>query len=206
MEVAGSREGNFAQASFTHALVGDNSEGYESDDELDERYTPQNYTTVRDEPRRPPQNINASHTTSTDHESVFHRIIIEANSADAYTNPRREPALDLTSPSDGQFDTGIAASFGPVHEMFDIIDNHAVALPNISQRIFVQPSDRNRTTQLRHVKSELTHGSDSHYVTVMFLMTRARLRSVAEEESDEGSRFTRVRCVGINSAAIDRSV
>lgn len=206
LEVADASEGNFAQASFTHALVGDNSEGFESDDELDERYTPQNYATVRDEPRRPPQNIAASHTTKTGHDSVFHRAIIEATAADSYTNPRRAPATDLSSPSDGQFDTGIAASSGPVHEVFDIIDNHAVALPTVAQRIFVQPSDRSRTVQLRHIKTEGESGNDSHYVTVMYLMTRARMRSVSEEESDEGSRFTKVRCVGINSSAVTRNI
>jgi len=207
LEVADAHEGGYAQASFSHALVGDNSEGYESDDELDERYTPQNYATVRDEPRRPPQNISASHTTKTAHESVFHHIIVEANAAEDFVPPVRSPGEEIASPSAGEFDIGIAASSGPVHEMFDIVDNHAVALPTIAQRIFVQPSDRRRTAQLRHIKTESSHGKDAHYATVMFLMTRARLRSVAEEESDDGgSRYTKVRCVGLNSAAVERSV
>ena len=206
IEVTDAFEGNYAQAAFTHSLIGDNSEGFESDDELDESYTPQNYATVRSEPRRPPQNIAASHTTKTGHDSVFHRVIIEAAAAGAYTSPRRAPATDLSSPSNGQFDTGIAASSGPVHEVFDIIDNHAVFEQTSAQRIFVQPSDRSRSAQLRHVKTEASDGKDSHYVTVMYLMARARLRSITEEESDGGSRFTKVHCVGINSAAVTRDI
>ena len=81
IELTSPTQGSLGQANFTHALVGDNSEGYESDDELDERYTPQNYTTMTSEPRRPPENIGASHTSKTGHDSVFHRVIIEATSA-----------------------------------------------------------------------------------------------------------------------------
>ena len=206
VEISTPVEGNLAEASFTHSLIGDNSEGFESDSELDERYTPQNYTTMTTEPRRPPQNIAASHTTKDNHESVFHHLIIEANNADKFgTSPRA--SASISSGAAGEFDIGIAASSGPVHEMFDIIDNHAVTTPGIQQRIYVQPSDRNRTAQLRHVKTVTDNANDSHFATIMYLMTRAKLRSVSEEENeDDGGRYTKVRCVGINSAIIDRNV
>ena len=207
IELTSPTQGSLGKANFTHALVGDNSEGYESDDELDERYTPQNYTTMTSEPRRPPENISASHTSKTGHDSVFHRVIIEATSAGALgTGNRRNPALEVSSPSNGQFDTGIAASKGPVHEMFDIIDNHAILTAGSTHRLFIQPSDRARSAQLRHLNTRFSNGGDSHFASVMYLMTRARLRSVAEEESEDGGRFTVVRCVGANSAAITRNV
>ena len=199
-------DGNLGEASFTHSLIGDNSEGFESDSELDERYTPQNYTTMTSEPRRPPQNIVSSHTTKGNHESVFHHLIIEANKPGKFSASPRASA-SISSGSDGEFDTAIAASAGPVHEMFDIIDNHAVDTQGIQQRVYVQPSDRSRTAQLRNIKTVADSGDDSHFVTIMYLMTRAKLRSVSEEEGEDGAeRFTRVRCVGINSAIIDRNV
>ncbi len=206
IEISAPVQGDLATASFTHSLVGDNSEGFESDSELDERYTPQNYTTMTTEPRRPPQNIAASHTSKESHESVFHHLIIEANNAGKFsTSPR--PSASTSSGAAGEFDIAVAASAGPVHEMFDIIDNHATTTPGVQQRIYVQPSDRSRTAQLRHVKAVADNGNDSHFASIMYLMTRGKLRSVIEEEGEDGAeRFTTVKCVGINAAIINRNV
>ena len=201
-------EGNLGHKSYTHSLLGDNSEGFESDDALDERFTPQNYTTMSDEPRKPPQNITASHTTKTTHESVFHRVLLEAPPPprEAVTSVR-SPYTDVGSPGDGEFDVGVTASASPVHEIFDIIDNHALmTAPGTTMRLFIQPSDRTRTRQLFYARDAFDRGEQANTVTIMHLMTRAILRGVEERESDGGSRFTTVKCVGINTIANANSV
>jgi len=206
IEISAPVQGDLATASFTHSLVGDNSEGFESDSELDERYTPQNYTTMTTEPRRPPQNIAASHTSKESHESVFHHLMIEVSNAGKFSASPR-PSASTSSGAAGEFDIAIAASAGPVHEMFDIIDNHATTTPGVQQRIYVQPSDRSRTAQLRHVKTVADNANDSHFASIMYLMTRGKLRSIIEEEGEDGAeRFTTVKCVGINAAIINRNV
>ena len=201
-------EGNLGHKSFTHSLLGDNSEGFESDDALDERFTPQNYTTMSDEPRKPPQNITASHTTKTTHESVFHRVLLEAPPPPReVVTSVRSPHTDVGSPGDGEFDVGVTASASPVHEIFDIIDNHALATaPGTTMRLFIQPSDRTRTRQLFYARDAFDRGEQANTVTIMHLMTRAILRGVEERESDGGSRFTTVKCVGINTIANANSV
>ena len=191
----------------SNTLMGDNSEGFESDDELDERFTPQNYSTVvANQPRKPPQNIAASHTTAT-HESQFNRLVMQQINAptETFTN-RRAVHTDHTSPSNGQFDVGRTASASNVHEMFDIIDNHAVFSPNVRARYFVQPSNRTRTRQLTYARGAFTRPDDFNAAKVMLLMSPMRLRSVAEDESDEGARATIVRCVGMNADAMTRNV
>ena len=37
---------------------------------------------------------------------------------------RREPSTIISGPSNGQFDIGTTPSNTPIHEFFDIIDNH----------------------------------------------------------------------------------
>ena len=53
----------------THQLVGDNSEGYDSDDELDESYTPVNYTPYSGSTvgNSPPKIVQDSTSQTTDH-------------------------------------------------------------------------------------------------------------------------------------------
>ena len=82
---------------------------------------------MSDEPRKPPQNITASHTTKTTHESVFHRVLLEAPPPPReVVTSVRSPHTDVGSPGDGEFDVGVTASASPVHEIFDVIDNHAL--------------------------------------------------------------------------------
>jgi len=201
-------EGSVGQKAFTHSLIGDNSEGYESDSEIDERYTPENYSTMSDEGRKTPQNISASHTSKSTHESVFHKLLLEAPppSSEIFTS-RRSPYTDIGSPGDGEFDVGITASASPVHELFDIIDNHAMfTAPGTSMRLFVQPSDRKRTRQLVYARDNFHRNDQANIVTIMHLMTRALLRSIEEQDADGESRYTAITCVGLNSLASSVSV
>lgn len=111
--------------------MGDTSEGHESDDEINEVFTPQNYTSISNEGRTPPQNITSSQTTKTTHKSVFNKLLIDTNTNSSAPLSdskfaRVAPFTNYSSPSDGQFDIGITSSSSPIHEVFDIIDNHAV--------------------------------------------------------------------------------
>ena len=77
IDVGKSKEGNLGSVNFSHSLVGDISEGFEADVELDERRTPANFTATGTVGNTTPQNLTASHTTKAQHDSVFHRILIE---------------------------------------------------------------------------------------------------------------------------------
>ncbi len=211
IDVGKSKEGNLGSVNFSHSLVGDNSEGFESDVELDERLTPQNFTAAGDIGNTTPQNVNASHTSKADHDSVFHRLFMERVEVKSGANiteefGRRVPHKVQGSPSAGQFDEGITSSASAIHEFFDIIDNVEIShIVGTTHRFYVQPSDRTRTNQLQYVNSIKDRKEDYNIACVMFLMGRSKLRSVEEVESDEG-RFTAVNCVGLSDVAATRSI
>ncbi len=196
-------EGNLNTLQMPHAMIGDVSEGYESDDELDERYTPQYYTTMSDEPRKTPQIITASHTNSDIHNSTFNRLLIggskvtKENIADT---GRRSVFTDIGSPSDGQFDIPITRSASPVHEMFDIIDNH-IQVSSDPYVLYIQPSDRTRTMQLNHLRAALDRPGEANTAQVLYMMSKGILRSVTESDADDGSRFTSLQIIGTSSLA-----
>jgi hypothetical protein len=199
----------------SHNLVGDTSEGYEADDELDESFTPANYTPISvatAEPNTPPQIVTASHTTTTDHDSVFHRILLERvspknrNLNDKTTYSRREPSTVISSPSNGEFDLGTTSSHTQIHEMFDVIDNVAIegnAAANL--RFYIQPSNRERINQLYRLRSLAEDIDETNNVSLYFLMSKARISSVDEKE-DDGVKKTVITCYGSNQSIVNQSV
>ena len=115
----------------SHTLIGDNTGGQDSDTELDYSRTPALYTPPNDvnaEPAGPPKAIARSHNSGT-HESVYHRLAIEAMSSsqsDTITDEgagkrTRQPTTDKTGT--GVFDLGPTTHSSRVFEMFNIIDN-----------------------------------------------------------------------------------
>jgi hypothetical protein len=211
IDVGKSKEGNLGSINFSHSLVGDNSEGFEADVELDERLTPANFTATTTNGNTTPQSLTASHTTKAQHDSVFHRILIErVQNADALEITsefnRMTPHTVHGSPSAGQFDIGVTSSASAIHEMFDIIDNVEITtLVGVTHRFFIQPSDRTRTNQLQYIYSTGDRPDSSNIAVVMFLMGRSKLRGVEQIEGDEG-RFTVVNCVGLSDVAATRSI
>ena len=196
-------EGNLNTFELPHMMIGDVSEGYEADDELDEKYTPQNYTTMSDEPRKTPQIVTASHTNSTAHESVFNRLIIEGSKftkENIATTGVRSVFTDIASPSDGEFDVGVSRSSSPIHEVFDIIDNH-FQLDSDPYTLYIQPSNRNRTMQLRHLVGSRERPKEANTADIYCMMSKGILRSVSESENDDGSRITNFRIQGTTSLA-----
>ena len=212
IDVGVADEGGLEPKNFSHSLIGDSSEGFESDEELDETFTPQNFTpeSTGTQGNTTPQNINASHTTKAEHDSVFNRLLVErVTSTDTMSqveNSRKNPYEEPGS-ADGQFDVALTSGASPIHEMFDIIDNHALLfVGGATHRYFIQPSDRRRTNQLQYLRTKFDRGERANCVNVFHIMTRGRLRSIQEIEGDDGGRFTAVNCVGISDVANTRGI
>ena len=193
-----------------HGLVGDTSEGYSADTEVDESLTPANYT-----PRNnadsiqngTPKAIIESISTSGVHDSAFNKLYLnKINQTKTLTDKgnysRIVPDVVLSSGSAGQFDTGTVSSSSPIHETFDIIDNHILTGgDNANFRIFIQPTDRRRSMQLTNVNLSTTFNS----ATILYLMSRAKVRSIEESEGDEGG-YTTLSCIGIGDSLVSRSI
>lgn len=211
IDVGKTINGNLGNVNFSHSLVGDNSEGFEADVELDERLTPQNFTATTTTGNTTPQNIFASHTTKAEHDSVFHKLFLERTEIKSDVSKtvefsRQTPTTVHGSPSAGQFDVGITSSASSIHEMFDIIDNLQIGhLQGITHRFFIQPSDRRRTNQLQHIFSKQDRNEDANAAIVLFLMNRSKLRSIEQVENDDG-RFTTISAIGLTDVAATRSV
>ena len=195
-----------------HGLLGDNNEGYSADNEIDESLCPANYTPRADSTsvNTTPQVILESVSTTKNHESVFNKLVFnkvipKKALTDKGNYERIEPDTVVDSPANGQFDTGVTSSSTPIHEMFDIIDNIAILDSNISDtRLIIQPSDRRRTNQLAHLRSTSDVG-DNNIISTLFLMSRARIRSIESNEDENGS-FTTIKCAGLSGTAISRNI
>jgi hypothetical protein len=72
-------------------------------------------------------------------------------------------------------------------------------------RIYLQPSDRRRTNQMTHLRSTLDEGAEPNVTTLLYHMSRARVRSVEERESN-GVKSTVIQCRGLSEAAVSRTV
>ena len=281
-------QGLVGNMALSHSMIGDNSEGYESDEELDESLTPINYkpmtptgvtasgnqsagagntiTTTGDTtdhpnlavddalynsnlsfvgiisaignditldnntaaalsdgeelyvgvstnvyPNTTPQIITASHSPSTKHDSVFHRLVVDISKdkndtmTDKGIYDRIEPSEVIGSPSNGQFDKSTTSSGSNIHEMFDIIDNHLIHSGKSHIRLFIQPSDRRRINQLAKMRSSLSDTQEPNHVSLMYLMSRARVRSVKKTDMG-GETMTTVVCMGLSEATANRTV
>lgn len=193
-----------------HGLVGDTSEGYSADTEVDESLTPVNYT-----PRNntdsiqngTPQVIIESVSATGVHESSFNKLYLSKidqtkTLIDKGSYNRLEPDVVLSSGSAGQFDTGTVSSSSPIHETFDIVDNHILADSNDADfRIFLQPTDRRRSMQLTNVNIS----SRFNNATVLYLLSRAKVRSIEESIGDDGG-FTTLSCIGVGDSLVSRSI
>jgi len=210
--------GGYLEVNFdeidAHGLVGDNSEGYDSDDALDESYTPINYTPYAGSTvgNSPPKAVEDSTSQTTEHESVFHRLSIgvggtKISMASKGIYSRIEPHSVEGSPANGKYDVGVSASSSPIHEMFDIIDNQSITnATTTNTRLIVQPSDRRRTNQLKNIKTALNTTDTINSAAIMYLMTKARVRSVEEKEEAGGGGETVIICEGLSSALTSRSI
>ena len=195
-----------------HAMIGDNSEGYEADFALDESLVPANYTprAISTSGNNTPTIIKESSSTTGTHESVFNKLTIDkildgGNLTVKGGYERLEPEIVPSSPSAGEFDIGLPSVSSHIHEVFDIIDNVETASAISNMKIIVQPSDRRRTNQLSSLKSLLRDTDQVNVMTPMYLLSRARVRAIKESEGENAS-LTTIQCVGLAESAVTRSV
>ena len=199
----------------SHTLIGDNTGGQDSDTELDLSRTPALYTPPNDvnaEPAGPPKAVARSHNSGT-HESVYHRLAIEAMSSsqsDTITDEgagkrTRQPTTDKSGT--GVFDLGPTTHSSRVFEMFNIIDNVLITdEAGIMAKIFVQPSVKSRVNQLSLVRS-IGAGDTPNIASIMFLMSRCRVRGVSKQESPESNMSTVVvTATGIADSFVNENV
>ena len=194
-----------------HGLVGDTSEGYSSDSEIDESLCPVNYTPKNNSDsiqNQTPSVILDSTSTTGVHDSMFHKMYLtKINKSklltDKGTQDRIDPDIVVGSPSAGQFDTGTVSSATPIHEMFDVIDNISLTDygSDIDMRIIVQPSDRRRSMQLANVNVS----SAFNRAILMYMMSRAKVRSIDESIGEEGG-IESITCVGIGDSLVSRAI
>ena len=199
----------------SHTLIGDNTGGQDSDTELDLSRTPALYTPPNDvnaEPAGPPKAIARSHNSGT-HESVYHRLAIEAMSSsqsDTITDEGAgkrtlQPTTDKSGT--GVFDLGPTTHSSRVFEMFNIIDNVLITdEAGLLAKIFVQPSVKSRVNQLSLMRS-LGAGDTPNIASIMFLMSRCRVRGVSKQESPESNMSTVVvTASGIADSFVNENV
>ena len=203
-----------------HSLIGDTSEGYESDVELDFSFTPRsnsatNYTPVSSasaQPNTPPGIVLSSHTVKENHSSVFHKMLIIPNIGkiktltDKNTYFRREPSTIISGPSNGQFDIGTTPSNTPIHEFFDIIDNHVTNEDSAyNLRFFIQPSDRKRFNQLYNLRTVASDVEEPNFIRMLFLMSKGRISSISEKENG-GKTSSVITAFGVNESSTNQTV
>ena len=209
-----SGESNSVVLQEPHSLIGDNSEGYDSDDSLDESLTPVNHTPYAQADaiqNTTPQIVKDSVSQKSEHKSVFNLLTMKAASnegtdIDIGSTSRMKPAVIHASPSDGEFDIGISSSSSQLHEVFDVIDNIESLENNSDMILIVQPSDRRRTNQLQHVNGVLSETSvKANKISIHYLMSRTKVRSISDAEDSETG-YTKLVCHGVTEALSNANV
>jgi len=195
---------------YDHSFVGDTSEGFSSDDEVDESLTPANYTPRNNSDsiqNQTPGVILESTSTTGDHDSVFHRLYFNQVKntkllTDKGSYDRLEPDVTPNSPAAGQFDTGTVTSATPIYEMYDVIDNFTLTGNNSADmRIILQPTDRRRSMLLSNVNIS----GVLNRVSILYMMSRAKVRSIDETVGEQGG-IEGIRCVGVADSIVSRRI
>lgn len=199
----------------SHTLIGDNTGGQESETELDYSRTPALYTPVADvnaEPASPPTAIARSHNSGV-HDSVYHRVVIESLSSsqsdtildEGAGKSTRQPTTDKSAT--GEFDIGPTTHSSRVFETFNIIDNVIITdEAGILGKIFIQPSNKLRSNQLSLLR--YTEAGDiPNIASVLYLMSRTRIRGISKDESPESNMSTVIiTATGIADSFVNENV
>lgn len=209
-------DGYGANLQDSHTLLGDNTGGQESDTELDYSTTPALYTPDDDvsaTPASPPKAIARSHNNAT-HESVYHKLTIEARSSAVNNNKTDSDDIGNTvlqpltvNSGTGVFDIGPTTTSSRYFEIFDIIDNVRIYdEQGIFAKIFVQPSNKLRSNQLSLVSTAETH-TVPNIASLMILMSRCRIRGVKNvEDTETNGLITSVIGKGIADSFVNENV
>lgn len=221
IELSNAVANNNEYFSKTNSLIGDNAGGAEYDFELNFDTTPRKedfsvgYTPPADanaQPATAPQVVASSHNKST-HPSVYHKLCIEPTSVDSISslsdlgNKQFKKAVETSNSGAGVFDKGGVNQGSPIFEMFDIIDNVYIGSKQVSARIYIQPSNKSRTNQLQKMRDGIVKGKTSNIMSLYFLMSRTRIRSVKQlNDTESNSIITQITATGVAEEAINENV
>ena len=205
----------------TNSLIGDNAGGAEYDFEISYATTPRKADNsvgyippidVNAQPATTPQVIASSHNKST-HQSVYHKLCIEplgvdkVNKLEDLGNTQFKKKAEKVNSSTGVFDVGGINQGSPIFEMFDIIDNEFIGTKHTSARIYIQPSNKSRTNQLAKLRDGVSKGETANVVSLFYLMSRTRIRSVKQIDDNENNNIViQVTASGIAEEAINENV
>jgi len=193
-----------------HALSSDHSEGYDADTLLDETNTPPNLTPYVGDTlvNTPPSIITDSTSKTSQHDSSFHQLMFEVvqttKDLSDYSDYRVRDVV--TTNSSAEPDTIVTSSSSPVFETFDIIDNVSISGTHANTMLVVQPAQRSRFYQLKNVKSGLNTRDRPNMVSLHYLLSRARLRSIDESKAEDGTSYTIVEAIGLQNSLAGRNV
>jgi len=208
-----SAQGDVHHIIDSHSLQGDDSGGSETEDIFDESRTPPNYTpsTDSDEPNVSPQLITSNDGASTTHESIHHQMVVNSQTSSLKGQlanvdeliVTRDPVIAKTGT--GEADIGTAPTSTHVFETYDIIDNIAAISNEQLVALLVHPSDRNRTAQLRKIKTSRTlPGQEANTCSIHYYMSKARIKQIIESEGED--RRTTIEAIGIMNDLAQRNV
>ena len=191
-----------------HSLIGDDREGQDVEDILDESLTPLNYvpSSSIDSPQSPPKVIAEHFTSNSSPSSVFHRGVIstqtdELNKQIAVDDSKFSQSFGavLAQTGTGEFDIPSVSQAAGMFETFDIIDNVYV---NGLYSLLVQPVQRYRTGSLLGVRTK--DNGDAHRLEIHYLLGRGRVLSIDEQMSGN-TRSARIIARGLEADLVGRS-
>ena len=198
----------------SHSLVGDNTGGFELDSEVDFSLCPVNYTPPNDataQGNTTPQHLTASHNDGI-HDSAYHKLCIEPLASDTVQTTTKTglqfiKGAAVTNTGTGIFDKGSTSDASNTYEMFDIIDNVVMQTHEYTVAMYVQPSDRTRVNQLSKMRTNHTEGESPSIASLLFLMSRTRIRSIKEDENPEDNdKIITITATGIAEGLANQNV
>ena len=192
-----------------HSTIGDDREGRDVEDILDDSLSPLNYVPSEsgDAPQSPPQHIVEYFTSNSSPSSVFHRGVIASETnenvttlsvGDLDTSIELSPLKSETGT--GVFDIPSTTQAAGMFESFDIIDN---MVSDGRYKLLVQPTQRYRTAILSGIRGKFTD-ADNHQLIIHYLLSRGRVLSV-EEQISETALTARVIARGLEGDLVSRS-
>ena len=147
-------------------------------------------------------------TQTSKHESAFNKLVLnKLNLNTTFVTKgnfsRVEPETIVSSPANGEFDSGIGSVMSPVHEMFDVIDNF-YSNEGLLQLI-IQPSDRRRTNQLAHLQTTNDYVNAPNNANLFYMMSKTRIRSMSGNQDDAGG-YDKITCYGVTESLTNTTV
>ena len=132
--------------------------------------------------------------------SVVHGVITSINREEETANMRVWAILD-----DGSHEQTDRTVTQPISKLRIIKDFREEK--QVSARIYIQPSNKSRTNQLQKMRDGIVKGKTSNIMSLYFLMSRTRIRSVKQlNDTESNSIITQITATGVAEEAINENV